>query len=99
MGMNALSPAIFPNAVVRLQSELAGACSERLQQPKQSFVAQSRQTAIVEHRHGGEDDAAVGVVLHLPRGRVADAHRPVAAISLKLTGYFFIHRLDGNDAV
>src|SRR5919204_625517 len=38
VGVDALSPAIFPNAVVGLQSELSRLAAERLQQPKQSFV-------------------------------------------------------------
>ena len=84
MGVDALPPAIFPDAGVGLQREFAGLAAERFQQPKQSFVAEPRQAPVEEHRHRGEDDAAVGVVLHLHGGGVADAHRPVAAIALEL---------------
>ena len=63
-----------------------------LEQPKQPLVARPRQSAIEEHRHGGQDDAAVGIVLHLLRGGVADAHRSVAAIALQVGRGAFIHR-------
>ncbi len=99
MGMDALAPAIFPDAGVGFQGELAGLAAERFQQPKQSFVAEPRQAPVEEHRHRGEDDAAIGVVLHLLGGGIADAHRPVAAIALEVGRDSFIHRVDRNDAV
>ena len=55
-----------------------------LEQMEQALVAGPRQPAIEEHRHGGEDDAAIGVVLHLLGGGVADPHRAVAAVAFQL---------------
>src|SRR5689334_23617945 len=80
MGMDALASAIFPDAVIGLERKLARLVAQRLEEMKQSFIAGPRQPAIVEHGHGGENDAAVGVVLNLLGGRVADAHRCVAAV-------------------
>src|SRR5439155_21382871 len=99
MGVDALAAAIFPNAVVGFQGELAGLAAERLQEPKKLFVAESWQAPVVEHRHRSEDDAAVGIVLTwLGRG-VADAHRPIPTIALEAGRRFFVHRVDRNDAV
>src|ERR1700736_1149678 len=83
MGMDALAPAIFPDAVVRFERELARLGAQHFEQSKQSFIARAREPAVVEHGHGREDDAAVGVVLNLLSGRVADAHRSVAAIAFE----------------
>ena len=63
---------------------LAALLAERLEQPEQAFVAGARQPAVEEHRRRRQDDAAIGVVLHLVDRRVADAHRPVAAIALEV---------------
>ena len=83
MGVDALPPAIFPDAGVRLERLRRGAMAERFQQMKQAFVARPRQAAIEKHRHGGKDDAAIGVVLHLLGGGIADPHRAVAAIAFE----------------
>ena len=69
MGVDALAPAIFPDAGVRLERELGRLVAQRFQQPKQRFVAGPRQPPVEEHRHRREDDAAVGVVLDSARPR------------------------------
>ena len=71
-------------------------CSSRR---NSAFVAGSRQAAIEEHRHGGEDDAAIGVVLDLRRRRIADPHRSVAAVALQVGGDAFLQRDGRHDAV
>ena len=99
MGVDALPSAIFPNPVVGFQGELAGLAAERLQQAEQAFVAEPRQAPVVEHRHRGEDDAAVGVVLHLLGRGIADAHGTIAAVALELGRGSFVHRIDRDHAV
>ena len=84
MGVDALAAAIFPDAGVGLERLAPALLAERLQQLKQAFVARPRQAPVEEHRHGGEDDAAIGVVLRLVDGGIADAHRPVAAIAVEV---------------
>ena len=54
------------------------------EQMKQALVARPRQAAVEEHRHGGENDAAIGVVLDLIDRGIADAHRAVAAIAFEV---------------
>ena len=83
MRVNALAAAEFPDAGVRRHGERGGLLAERLEPPEQIGVAHARQPAVEEHRRRGEDHAAIGVVLILHRGLVADAHRPVAAIALE----------------
>ena len=90
VGMDALPAAIFPNAGVGLQRLFRRAVAERFQETKQSLVAGPRQAAIEEHRHGREDDAAIGIVLRLIDRGIADPYRTVAAIALKIgRGPFF----------
>ena len=84
MGMDALAAAIFPDAGIGLEGFCGGAVAERFEQMKKTFVTRARQPAVEEHRHGGEDDAAIGVVLHLADRGIADAHRPVAAIAFEV---------------
>src|SRR5262245_13935664 len=62
VGVDALSPAILPNAVIGLQREFSRLAAEALKQPKQSLVAEPRQAPIIEHGHRRENDAAIGVV-------------------------------------
>src|SRR5215468_9991765 len=51
---------------------------------KQTLVAWPRQPAIEEHWHRSKNDAAIGIVLHLVDGGIADAHWAVAAIALQI---------------
>ena len=51
-----------------------------------ALVAGPRQAAVEEHRHGGENDAAVGIVLRLADRGVADPHRAVAEIAFEIRG-------------
>ena len=97
--MDALPPAIFPDAVVGFQCEFSRLAPECLQKPKQSLVAEPRQTTIIKHRHRRENDTAVGIVLHLSGGGIADPHRPVAAVALERWCRLFVHRLDRDDAI
>ena len=70
--MDALPAAIFPDAGVGLERLALGALAERLQQLKQAVIARPRQAPVEKHRHGGKDDAAIGIVLRLADGGVAD---------------------------
>ena len=84
MGVDALPAAIFPDAGIGFERLGGGAIAERFEQMKQAVVARARQPAVEEHRHGGEDDAAIGVVLRLIDRGIADPHRAVAAIAFEV---------------
>ena len=62
-------------------------------------LARPRQPAVEEHRHRRQDDAAIGVMLHLPRRRIADAHRRRCSIALEAGRDLLLHRVGGHDAV
>ena len=78
---------------------LRGAVAERFEQMKQPLVARPRQAAVEEHRHGGENDAAIGVVLDLIDRGIADAHRAVAAIAFEVGRGAFLDAGRRHDAV
>ena len=99
MGVDARAAAIFPDAGVGLERLLGSAVTERFQQMKQPFVARPRQAAVEEHRHGGENDAAIGVVLDLIDRGIADAHRAVAAIAFEIGRGAFVDAGRRHDAV
>ena len=99
MGVNVAAAAKLPDAGVGLEREFLRLLAERLQQAEQALVARPRQAAIEEHRHRGENDAAVGVVLGLLHGGIADAHRAVAAIALEARCDPFVERIGRHDAV
>ena len=65
IGMNVAAAAIFPDAGVGRERELGRLCRQRFQQMKQAFIARPRQPPVEEHRRGGQNDAAEGVVLGL----------------------------------
>src|ERR1700722_3643659 len=92
MGVDARAPAIFPDAGVGHESLFGGAIAERFEEMKQALIAGTRQAAIEEHRHGGENDAAIGVVLNLVDRGIADAHRAVAAIAFEMRRRPFLER-------
>ena len=77
MGVDALLAPVLPGPGIGLHGEAQGLRAERLQAAKQGCVAHARQPLVDEHLRGGENDAAVGVVLQLLRRLVADAHRPL----------------------
>jgi hypothetical protein len=60
---------------------LHGALAERFEAVEQRLVAAAHQALVEEDVGGGQDGRAVDVVLHLPIGLVADAHRPHAAVA------------------
>ena len=99
MGVDALASAVFPDAGIGLERLLGRADAERFEQMKQSLVARPRQPAVEEHRHGGEDDAAIAVVLHLVDRGIADAHRAVAAIALQVGRGALLDRCRRHHAV
>ena len=94
-----LAPAIFPDAVVGFQGELACLLAERLEKTEQPFVAGPRQPPVVEHRRRSQDDAAIGIVLLLLHRGVADAHRTVAAIAFQVGDVVSSIGSRRNDAV
>ena len=71
----------FPQAGIGLVEAAHGLFAERLQTPEQALVAAPRQALVEEDVRGGQDRRAVDVVLDLPIGLVADAHRPHAAVA------------------
>ncbi len=97
--MDATAPAIFPDAGISGQRRSRGTRAERLKQLKQTVAAGARQAAIEEHRHGGKNDAAIDVILHLRDGGIADAHGPVIAIALQIRRYPLIEIVGRNDAI
>ncbi len=80
-------------------ADLAAWLPSHSSRSKQAFVAGPRQPAIEEHRHGGENDAAIGVILDLRRRRVADPNRSVAAVALQVGSDAFLQRYGRHDAV
>ena len=75
----------IPRCRHRARTQAASAFSPmRFKQAKQRFVAGRRQPPVEEHRHRGKDDTAIGVVLRLIGGGIADAHRAVAAIAFQV---------------
>src|SRR4029453_7582009 len=83
VGMNALAPAEFPDTGIRRQREFCRHLTERLDAPEQIGIAHARQATIEEHRRGGQYDAAIGIVLILHGGFIADPHRSVAALAVE----------------
>ena len=83
MGMHARAPTVFPDAGIGLERELRRLLAERLDRVKKRCIARPRQPAVEEHWRRGHDDAAIDIVLVLIDGRIADAHRSVAAIAAK----------------
>ena len=81
IGVDAHAAAIFPDAGVGRQRQFQRHLAERLQPLEQRDVALLRQPLVEEHLRGGEDHAAVDVVLYLRDGGVADPHRPLPAIA------------------
>ena len=99
MRMDAAPLAVFPDGGIRLERELRGLFAERLKQAKQIFIPHARQPPVEEHGRRCKNHAAVGVVLVLRDGRVADAHRPLAAIALQIGQDALIERIGGDNAV
>src|SRR5215210_7749089 len=82
MSMDVLAATVFPYAGVGLQRAARCLVAERFEQMKQRHVARTGQSAVEEHRHGGENDAAIGVVLDLFRRLIAYPHGPVIAVPI-----------------
>ena len=78
MGVNALAAAKFPDAGIRLQRQRRALPRHLLQEKEQAFIAGLRQPFVEEHRRGGQDDAAISVMLHLAHRRIAYTHRAMA---------------------
>ena len=73
--------------------------AQRLETAEQGLVAHARQALVDEHVGGAEDHAAVGVVLHLLGGLIADAHRAHAAEAGEVGGDALFERLVVDDAI
>src|ERR1700685_1336682 len=99
MSVDARAAAIFPDAGIGFECLLGSAVAKRFQEMKQPLVARPRQAAVEEHRHGGGDDAAIGVVLDLIDRGIADAHRAVAAITFEIGRGPFVDAGGLHDAV
>src|SRR5215475_3447370 len=99
MRVHAFTPAIFPNAGVRLESELCGLLTKGLDRAKQRRIAWVRQPAIKKHRCSRHYDAAIHIVLALIAGCVADPHRSIPAISGKSRGSSLFEHIRVDDAV
>lgn len=74
----------LPRARVRLAEYVHGELSEMLETMEERFVAGRRQPAIEEQVCRGEHRRALGVVLNLEVGLIAEPNRPHAQISRKL---------------
>ena len=48
---------------------------EFFNKPEQRLAAGVRQAFVEKHRHGGKNDAAIGVMLGLGDGGIAEPHR------------------------
>jgi hypothetical protein len=94
------SPAAkLPRTGVGLESRQSGAFAQGFQAVEERRVARAGQPPIEEHLRHGEDDAAVGVVLDLLLGEIADAHRPHAAVSGQTIDDPLGQRLARHDAI
>ena len=76
-----MRPRNSPDPSVRLERELVGALPEQFEAVEQRLVAHARQAPVEERRLHGENHTALGVVLVLHDGCVADTHWSVAAIA------------------
>ena len=99
IGVDPLSPTIFPNAGVRLEREFSRPFAKRLELAEQSRIAHFRQPLVDEHLLGAEHDAAVGVMLQLPGRLIADAHGPVPEIPLEVGRDHLVERGERHDAL
>ncbi len=65
MGVDQGAFAIFPDARIGLECKCGRLLAQRFQKFEQCVACHARQAAIIEHRHRGQDDAAIGIVLLL----------------------------------
>ena len=77
-GVHGRPRAELPGPGIGLVEHLDGAPPELFEMPEQGRVAGADQAAVEEGVRRGQDDAAIGVVLDLRIGGVADPHRPHA---------------------
>ena len=89
----------LPGAGVGLVEHLRRARPEPLQVLEQGGVRRADQAAVEEGVGGGEHHRAVGVVLDLRVGRVADPHRPHAPVARKRGGEALLQVGAAGDAV
>src|SRR5271168_2890767 len=99
MRMNAQSSAIFPYTRVRLQIEMACLLSEIFEIAEETDVSHPRQPLVDEHLRGAENDAAVGVMLQLIGGKIAEANRPHPLETLEIRRDLLRGRVVVDDAV
>ena len=79
-GVHGSASAQLPQARVRLIEDLGCTAAQRLEPFEQRDVAAVGEALVEEDMGCRENGRTVDVVLHLPPGIVADAHRPHAAI-------------------
>ena len=89
----------IPTVRRRARGRAAAPGAQRLEAAEQRRVAHARQPLVDEHLRRAEDDAAIGIVLHLLGRLVADAHRPHAVEAGEVGGDALVERLIVNDAV
>ena len=92
MGMNVPAAAEFPDPGIGLEGLLHRLVAQLFQPHVEIEIALPGQAPIEEHLGGGQNDAAVAVVLDLLLGEIADAHRPHAAIALKRRHFDLLER-------
>ena len=97
--MDALPSAVLPNAGVRFEIEAARLLPQVLQISKEADITHARQPPVDEHLRGAENDAAVGIMLHLLRCQISDAHRTHAEKARRSGAICSSDRIIVHDAV
>lgn len=97
--VHALAPPVFPWSGVGFEGEATRLGAQRLQAMEQRGIAHARQPLVDEHLGGGQDDAAVRVVLQLLGRLIADAHGPHTLEAGEIRGEAFLQRFGRDDAV
>src|SRR4029450_6989614 len=92
-------PPISPWPCTRLERREGGALAQPFESLEERDVARSRKALVEEHLRRRENEAAVGVLLPLLLGLIADAHRTHAAIAGEIVDRPFRQRLAGDDAI
>src|SRR5215471_2795508 len=87
--MYARSRPELPNAGVRFVIEVEGALAENFQSEKFGGAGLHEQARIEEYRRNPENEIAIGIVLKMLVGLVADTHRPHAAVAIEVVDRAF----------
>ena len=98
-GMDGGLVAQLPGAGVRLVEDGDRQPAQFLQPLEQHLIAGQRQAAVEEGMGGGENDAAIDVVLDLEMGLVADPYRSHAPVTQQAGGGAFLQVGAAGDAI